>query len=173
MRALSIAARGLAVAAAFWLLVPDAVFALAFGWTQLGLARPGGGALEIVFPDAARAVGVGRLMFFAAAFACAAGMEKRRGFLVGDEGRMPALYDFPKRAAGGFCVVGIFGYTLGIMLHFFETWSVAAVVFAVMLGGILSFHVLGAMASDGSPGPSDSDSVIGGPGLNGLENVGA
>lgn len=166
-KALSAALRALAVAAAFWLLAPDALFALAHGWTYVGLPRSGGGALEVVYPDAARAFGVGRLMFFAAAVACILGMEKRRGFLIGGGGSMPALYDFPKRAAGGFCVAGIFGYTLGIMLHFFETWSVAAVVFAVMLGGILSFHALGALASDGAGGAGGADIA------DSLENVGA
>ena len=146
-KALSWTLRALALCAAFHIFIPDAARALLLGFTQVGLA---GGGLDVVYPDAARAFGVGRLLFFAAATACILGMEKRRGFFIWETGRMPALYDFPKKAAGAFCVAGIFGYSLGMMLHFFEEWSAGSLVFAVMLGGVLSFHVLGAMASDGA-----------------------
>ena len=152
--------RATGIAAAFWLLVPDAVFALLFGFTEVGVLRAGsGGGLDVVYPDAARAFGAGRVLFFAAAVACCLGMERRRGFFVEDVGRMPALYGFPKQAAGGLCIAGIFGYTLGMMLHFFEGWSVAALVFAVLLGGVLSFHVVGALGSDGAP--EDAAAMIG------------
>ena len=155
--------RGVGIVAAFWLLVPDAVFALLFGFTEVGVLRAGsGGGLDVVYPDAARAFGVGRVLFFAAAVACCLGMERRRGFFVEDVGRMPALYGFAKQAAGGLCVAGIFGYTLGMMLHFFEEWSVAALVFAVLLGGVLSFYVVGALGSEeGAEGAEDAAALVG------------
>lgn len=152
-KAPSLVFRALGVGAALWLLAPDALFALAFGFTQVGLW---GGGLDVVYPDAARAFGVGRLALLGAAIACVCGLEKRRGFFLEETGKGGlALYDVPKRIAGGFSIAGIFAYTLGMMLHFFETWSVAAVLFAVMLGAILSFHVLGALASDGASAPDE------------------
>lgn len=145
--ALSWGCRALAVGVALWLLGPDALFALVNGWTQVGLW---GGGLDVVYPDAARAFGAGRLALLAAAVVCIVGLEKRRGFFLEERGRGGlALYDFPQQAAGGLSVVGIFAYTLGMMLHFFEAWSVAAVVFAVLLGALLSFYVLGALGTDG------------------------
>ena len=135
--------RALAIGAAFYLLVPDAARALALGFTQAG-------GLDVVYPDAARAFGIGRLLFFAAVVACVLGLEKQRGFFLEATGKMPALYGFPKQVAGGFSVAGIFACTLGIMLHFFEAWSLTSAVFAILLGAALSFYVLGALASDGA-----------------------
>ena len=137
------------IVAAFWLLVPDAAFALLFGFTQVGLLS---GGMDVVYPDAARAFGGGRLLFFAAAVFCILGMERRRRFFAEEKSAMPALYDFPKKAAGGLSVAGVFAYALGMMLHFFEAWSVSALFFAVVFGSVLSFHVLGAMMSDGTDG---------------------